>query len=72
MQETGQMLKLNGIPHNAICYWTHENKWYAVFRDFENIQESPVGFGDTFSEALNNLRKDLHERFKREDSGGVG
>lgn len=32
------------------------NAWCAVGAGFENLQESPVGFGDTPQAAVNNLR----------------
>ena len=33
------------------------NQWCATRVDFENLQESPAGFGDTCLEALIDLRK---------------
>lgn len=44
------------IPHYALCFFKDGDKWCAVFGDFNNLQESPAGFGDTFDEALNELQ----------------
>lgn len=35
------------------------NAWCATRNDFENLQESPAGFGDTAREALTALAKEL-------------
>ena len=35
------------------------NAWYATRGDFENLHDSPAGFGDTVLEALSELAKDL-------------
>ena len=35
------------------------NQWCAVRRNFENLQESPAGFGDTKLEAMAELAKEL-------------
>lgn len=35
------------------------NAWVAKRRDFENLQESPAGFGDTALEAMAALAKEL-------------
>jgi len=35
------------------------SSWYAVFEDFENIQESLIGFGEGPLDALNNLLDEL-------------
>lgn len=35
------------------------NKWCATFDDFENLQESPVGFGDDEYEAVVALLEDF-------------
>ena len=40
------------IPDDAICFFPDGNKWCCVFGDFENLQESPAGFGDQFGERL--------------------
>ena len=34
------------------------DKWCAVMCDFENLQVSPAGFGDTREEAIEELKKD--------------
>jgi len=47
----------SGIPHSAICFYRDGNKWCAVYGDFINIQESPIGFGDTFEEAMSELEE---------------
>lgn len=38
------------------------DKWCATRLDFVNIQESPIGFGDTIIEAMANLAKALGYR----------
>jgi hypothetical protein len=38
------------------------NAWCATRKDFENLQESPAGFGDTAREALAELAKALGYR----------
>lgn len=48
--------KRPSIPHNAICTFMDGDKWCAVFGDFENLQESPAGFGDTVESAVKNLQ----------------
>lgn len=48
----------NAIPDTALCFFRDGNKWCCVFGDFINLQESPAGFGDTFDEALDGLKKD--------------
>jgi hypothetical protein len=35
------------------------NKKFATRKDFENLQLSPAGFGDTYLEAMSNLCKEL-------------
>ena len=45
------------IPHNAICFFMDGENWCAVFGDFNNLQDSPAGFGATFTEALEDLRR---------------
>lgn len=37
------------------------NAWCAVGADFENLQESPAGFGGSPAEAVDALRKELSE-----------
>ncbi len=44
------------IPHNAICFFPDGSQWCCVFGNFNSIQDSPVGFGDSFDSALENLR----------------
>ena len=46
------------IPHEAVCFFRDGNKWCCVHGDFVNLQESPAGFGATFEEALNELKRD--------------
>lgn len=43
------------IPASALCFFRDGDKWCCVNGDFDNLQESPAGFGDTFEEALANL-----------------
>lgn len=42
----------------ALVYM-NDNKWCATRKDFENLQESPSGWGDTALEALAALAKEL-------------
>jgi hypothetical protein len=37
------------------------NAWCATYDDFQNLQESIAGFGDTPSEAVKELKKELAE-----------
>lgn len=53
------------IPHYAICYFLDGNKWCCVFGDFENLQESPAGFGDTQEQAFEDLKKNWDKWKKR-------
>ena len=48
--------KKPSIPHNAICTYMDGDSWCAVFGDFENLQESPAGFGGTVESAVKNLQ----------------
>ena len=49
-------LVVSSLPKEAVCFFRDGNKWCCVFGDFINLQESIAGFGDTFEEALENLR----------------
>ena len=42
---------MRGVPSNAFCFFRDGNTWCCVWGDFINVQESPVGFGDTQDEA---------------------
>ena len=35
------------------------NSYYARRSDFENIQESPIGFGNSYLEAMSELAREL-------------
>jgi len=65
----GNILKENppkptsGIPADALCIFKDGNAWCCVFGDFQNLQESPAGFGDTSDEAMKNLQVEM-ERTK--------
>lgn len=43
------------IPDSAVCIYMDGNAFCCVFGDFENLQESPAGFGDDPSEAFVDL-----------------
>lgn len=47
----------SGVPNEACCFFEDGDKWCAVHGDFQNLEESPAGFGDTFEEALDQLQK---------------
>ncbi len=49
-------IRVGGIPDEAVCFFKDGNMWCCVHGDFQNLQESPAGFGENFEEALNNLR----------------
>lgn len=51
-----------GVPESAVCFFKDGNQWCCVFGDFDNLQESPAGFGDTFEQALNRLQDCKNER----------
>jgi hypothetical protein len=44
------------VPSDAVCTFMDGNKRCVVYLDFINLMESPAGFGDTFDEALKNLK----------------
>lgn len=46
---------MSGVPSSAVCFYQDGDKWFAVYKDFKNITESPCGVGSTFNEAWNNL-----------------
>lgn len=46
---------MTSIPHNALCFFRDGDQWCCVFGDFINLQESPAGFGETFSSAMADL-----------------
>lgn len=46
------------IPDEAICLFMDGDKWMAVRGDFINLAESPAGFGDTMTQAMNELNRD--------------
>lgn len=50
-------VKPNGVPASALCYFKEGDKFQCVFGDFINLQESPAGFGDTYDEAFEDLKK---------------
>ena len=45
------------IPDNAICFFPEGNQWACVYGDFENLQETPAGFGRTRVEAYDDLKR---------------
>lgn len=47
------------LPKDALVFYPDGNLMCAVNGDFDNLQESPAGFGDGVLEALDSLRKDL-------------
>ena len=47
------------IPDHAICLFRVDGKIVAVRRDFVSVDESPIGRGDTFYEALNDFQWQL-------------
>ncbi len=47
------------IPHDALVFFPDGNMMCAVNGDFDNLQESPAGFGEGMLEALDSLHKDL-------------
>ena len=47
------------IPEQAVCFYKDGNMWCCVLGDFENLQESPAGFGDTMAAALDALYADI-------------
>lgn len=59
---TGEMIPFDfEIPCHiiggcAVQYQKDGNQWVATFDDFTNLQESPIGFGDTKEEAFAALR----------------
>lgn len=54
----------NGLPSCAICFFHDGNKICCTFGDFENLQESPAGFGDTHEEAFADLQQEW-EKYKK-------
>jgi hypothetical protein len=48
--------------HLGVHLFMDGNAWCATKSDFENLQESPAGFGDTAREALSALAKELGYR----------
>lgn len=51
------------LPAAAVCFFKDGDRWCCVNGDFINLQESPAGFGETFEEALDELRKILPHSF---------
>lgn len=51
----------NYLPPNAIVFFPDGDKLCCVQADFDNLQESPAGLGDSMIEALVGLRADLLE-----------
>ena len=49
--------RLSAIPDAAVCFFKDGDKWCCVLGDFISLQDSPAGFGETFEEALEGLRK---------------
>lgn len=49
---------------NTIRFFRDGNMWCCVFGDFENLQESPAGFGATLEEAAADLLRN-----KENDNG---
>lgn len=49
---------LNGVPKQSLCFFKDGNKWFCVHGDFEDLQSSPSGVGDTFEDALESLKKE--------------
>jgi len=47
----------SGVPDQAICFFKDGDQWCAVYGNFINLQESKAGFGETYSEAMNDLVK---------------
>lgn len=45
------------IPDAAVCFFKDGDEWCCVFGNFIDLQVSPSGFGQTFSEALDDLNK---------------
>ena len=52
-------IPMKGPPDHAVCFFRDGNKWCCVNGDFVNLQESPAGFGNTFDEALSDLKRFL-------------
>lgn len=60
----GARATIRNLTKDSYRIMTDGDKWCAQGPGFENIQESPVGFGETPSEALIDLGKD-EERHRR-------
>lgn len=54
--------KRTGVPPEAICCFRDGNMWAAVYGDFKNPQESPVGFGLTPNEAAERLEAEISDK----------
>lgn len=52
-----QEVRTGGVPDSALCFFKDGDKWCCVHGDFQNLQESNAGFGNTFEEALNDLQE---------------
>ena len=46
----------------TICLYMDGNAWCSVLPDFENLQESPAGFGETRADAIVDLIKDMSKQ----------
>ena len=55
LRELARQRGLHGVPKEALCFFRDGNAWCCVHGDFANLQETPAGFGETFSEALDDL-----------------
>jgi hypothetical protein len=44
------------VPAHAFCFFKDGNKWCCVYGDYIDLQMSPAGFGDTFEEAMEQLK----------------
>jgi hypothetical protein len=62
---------VNGIPKDAVCFWTEGALWICANGDFKSYEESLVGFGASFEEALTNLTKQNAEVKENEDEQHV-
>src|SRR5215213_970526 len=55
--ESGTPIVRPVIPPHAICFFIEGYKLACVRGDFQNLAESPAGFGDTMKEAFDDLQR---------------
>jgi hypothetical protein len=46
------------IPPHAVCFFIEGNQWACVRLDFQKLQESSAGFGDTWERAFQDLQNE--------------